>query len=592
MKSLLSIILFASATLSGSAAVVTKWTAQLDRSAYDQAVGLGTDAAGNLYLAANSADMNQFGPTAPLGWFVAKYTAAGSNVWVVSSATDSDMVLRGVTVNPAGQVSVTGSIYGEGTEQLYAARIETTGELIWEYRHADATALSLSAGNAIVTDAQGIAWAAGTVYTNDIGFFYPIAGLLVQLDATGHATKQVVNSLPGVIESGGFASLALDRAGALLLRQPGYPTNVGWAAFVVKYSPAGERLWQQRTDIIDLSAFGKYPLAGPLPDADGNLFLTGPVLQSDFQIKVMKFSSSGTALWHALYAPRHGGGADSTDLAVDPEGNVVITGNADTAYIYDDFFVRDIVTVKYGNDGKFRWLSRGIAPASPILGQQIAFDGRGNTYVAGEGSTPADAPARYLLAQTMKFNRLGQREWLASQPAGPGPGKIAGLIVSSRGEVVVGGSDEVNTGRPVDAYLTAYRQKSELASPRLLGPVKVQRRGSDVILSVKATGRGPLRYEWFRDELPVAPGSSSSLPTGTPTGAIPVMPRTGPPGRSLTIVDAAAHAGEYCVAVSNERGTVVSEIVRVELPSLDAVIEGIVEPSAATRPSGAFKASR
>lgn len=536
------------------AAVVERWSARLDASYYDHAVGPKLDAEGNAYFAVNKADNDGFGggQGEPRGWVVTKYSATGSILWTTSSPDSSSILLRDLSVDSHGHCRLTGSAFLASGERTYAARIDANGTLAWEYLHTPPADHSHSSGSAILADATGGTWIAGAVVTNDAGFIYPVAGQLIRLDAGGQPMMETVHTLPDVTFSAGFSTMTMDASGALLFRQPGYPAHAGWRAYVVKFSAAGDPLWHRATDIIDLTWLGNYPLAGPLTDADGNVFLAGSILESDFHIKLLKLDSSGTPVWHARYSPRYGFGADVSGMAIGPDGGVTLTGNSDTAYNPDDFYVRDIVTLRFSGNGTFRWLARGTDPVHATFGRQVVTDRRANAYVAGESSS----------VQTMKFNQLGQRVWSVAHPTA---GLVTSVALSPQGTVVVGGSEGRFFDGPTDGILTVYREISETRTPRFLRAVCVSMDRTTVSLEAKAIGPGLLRYRWYRDGLPIVPPSADA-----PSPTQPYVPQNSGNTRRLTLPNSPQSAAEYWVEVSNRFGTIVSEAVRVGLPSLDA----------------------
>jgi len=93
------------------------------------------------------------------------------------------------------------------------------------------------------------------------------------------------------------------------------------------------------------------------------------------------------------------------DLAVDPEGNVYVTG-----YGYTETNDYDFVTIKYDAEGRLIWTERYNGPAnSSDYAQALALDENGNVYVAGHSNGPGTS----LDATLIKYDTGGEKLWVA-----------------------------------------------------------------------------------------------------------------------------------------------------------------------------------
>src|SRR5437867_7826074 len=97
-------------------------------------------------------------------------------------------------------------------------------------------------------------------------------------------------------------------------------------------------------------------------DSSGNLYVAGSSQNSnnDYDYALLKYAPNGTRLWAARYASTNGGSDKVTGLALDHNGNAFVTGSGGT--------------VRFNAGGVFVW-------AAPYLGNGIAVDNDGNTYV-------------------------------------------------------------------------------------------------------------------------------------------------------------------------------------------------------------------
>src|SRR5690606_3406267 len=105
------------------------------------------------------------------------------------------------------------------------------------------------------------------------------------------------------------------------LAAPGNPD-----VLITKYDRGGALLWQQT---FAGSAGGQdYGVAGKA-DASGNCFVAAAVTGagSDFDIAVLKYSSTGTLVWSTVWNGPNNLPDAPTCLAFDPTGNVYVAGS-------------------------------------------------------------------------------------------------------------------------------------------------------------------------------------------------------------------------------------------------------------------------
>jgi uncharacterized delta-60 repeat protein len=102
-----------------------------------------------------------------------------------------------------------------------------------------------------------------------------------------------------------------------------------------------------------------------------------------------------------------------SDMVVDAQGNVYVTGRSQAPNDYDD-----CVTLKYNTNGVEQWVNRYNGSANlNDEGDYIAIDGQGNVYVAGCVSN-ANSTSDYL---AIKYNSNGETLWTRKYN-GPGNG--------------------------------------------------------------------------------------------------------------------------------------------------------------------------
>ena len=148
-------------------------------------------------------------------------------------------------------------------------------------------------------------------------------------------------------------------------------------------------------------------------DAEGNVYVTGFTdsdnsVDENWDIVTIKYNKLGVAQWTRFY-DGPGTGANDEDvayaIAVDALGNVYVTGKSrGTA---TDF---DYVTIKYEPDGGKKWVARFNGTGSgDDIAKDIAVDSLGNVYVTGE-TLGGQGSIDY---GTIMYDSLGAVVWIA-----------------------------------------------------------------------------------------------------------------------------------------------------------------------------------
>jgi hypothetical protein len=190
----------------------------------------------------------------------------------------------------------------------------------------------------------------------------------------------------------------------------GTGTN-GWDYVTIKYSPDGDTLWARKYNGLGNSR--DFPIAMDIDDS-GNIYVTGGGGQSQysFDYATIKYTPSGDTVW----ARRYKGPGDSsdyaTDIVVDKNGNVYVTGiswTADTINGYGGSYY--FATLKYSSTGELLWENR-LGPTCAYLEQtggsaKIAIDSDTNVIISGSPSYSWCLPVHV----TTKYSPSGQTIW-------------------------------------------------------------------------------------------------------------------------------------------------------------------------------------
>jgi len=179
----------------------------------------------------------------------------------------------------------------------------------------------------------------------------------------------------------------------------------------VKYDPDGNPLWVARYD-------------GPAGDDDmarsqavdplGNVYVTGTSIGSDAEtdLATVKYDPDGNLLWEARYDEPTGDAMNPVRMVLDPMGNAYVTSGAAGAG-----GAMETHTIKYDPDGNLMWVGRHAEGLGSQPGD-LALDDAGNVFVAGGQATLLSGAD----VMTIKYAPDGTKLWVRTYS------RIAGLV--------------------------------------------------------------------------------------------------------------------------------------------------------------------
>ncbi len=165
----------------------------------------------------------------------------------------------------------------------------------------------------------------------------------------------------------------------------GYTSSFGagnYDAFLVKYDPSGNQLWNETWGGADYD-YGK----GVAVDGSGNAYLAGETNSFGAgyydDAFLVKYDPSGNQLWYETWGDIYSDYGEG--VAVDGSGNAYLAGGTYRAGGRDDAFL-----VKYDSSGNQLWYEEwsggNDAYGYGAYGYGVAVDGSGNAYLAGHAS--------------------------------------------------------------------------------------------------------------------------------------------------------------------------------------------------------------
>ncbi len=250
----------------------------------------------------------------------------------------------------------------------------------------------------------------------------------------------VVATYDGLSESGNDSAvdIVLDNDGNVYVTGRSRGDGTGDDYATVKYDADLNQLWEARYD--GLASADDHP-SGLALDDDGNVYVSGtswdePHYQGDYA--TVKYNADGVEQWVARYNNPTGiWEIQSGRPVVDDDGNVYVTGSSHDGGAGAIF---DYVTIKYAPNGVEQWVARYNGPVDGSdLATGIALDPAGNVYVTG-ASRGADS----LDYVTIKYSAAGDEQWVARYDSeGGGDDKPRVIAVDEIGNVYVAGRPDV-----------------------------------------------------------------------------------------------------------------------------------------------------
>ncbi len=214
-------------------------------------------------------------------------------------------------------------------------------------------------------------------------------------------------------------AMALDGSGNVLVAGSSQSTGTNYDYAVLKYSTDGTQLWAAR---YAPPAGGTNTVAALALDQAGNAYVTGTG-------GTVESGANGAFAWTAAYA--------GTSLAADTNGNVYVTGFTNGGF----------ATVKLDASGSNVWVATfNSHPGYPAVSQKVAVDQAGNIYVAGwAGQADPWEPFHQMSPWLAKYDPTGAQTW-ASQCLFYGDGleiSIKALLFDSLGNAYLTGNGNV-----------------------------------------------------------------------------------------------------------------------------------------------------
>ena len=280
-------------------------------------------------------------------------------------------------------------------------------------------------------------------------------------------------------------SLAVDATGNVYVTGKSTGSGSLFDYATIKYSDEGDELWVAR---YNGPANQDDTATQVIVDAAGNIYVTGGSKGSgsNFDFATIKYSPDGSELWTA----RYNGPANKIDqavgLALDSAGNVIVVGSSEVVAAKSDY-----VTLKYTTDGDPLWVARYNGPAlDDDRAFALALDPAGDIYVTGTSKTSSTG---YDIV-TVKYNTTdGSEAWVSGfNSSGTVNDTGVAVGVDSQFNVYVGGQGYSKLDYTLFKYQSGPYAPAIVTQPEN----RYVLLGQNAPLSVRAGGTGSLKYQW------------------------------------------------------------------------------------------------
>jgi hypothetical protein len=328
---------------------------------WDEGNSVAVDSNGNMFVAGTSAVTNIRTEIVLL-----KYSPAGSVLWKAHYSPDtlSSPTASTVRLDSFGNIYLGGTMNG----RFLILKYNAAGNLIRSSTFGDdSTSHSFSSFQILDNERLVLAgsrsyWAGGDLPSVELAVM--VADTQGNLQWKNHLGAQ------------GVKKLQVDNEGNIILITHGDGTTA-------KYSKDGQLLWFRNPLNSDPSIM---ILTGLAIDSQNRIIVGGyDCAIACFHYAVMKYDTDGNVIWRRIYSSADTVRDFSLNLTVDHKDNIYLTGNSALSYSEDK-----CISLRFDSSGTLIWDAvYATAPGAIDIGELILVDDSGHVYIAGSSATSA-----------------------------------------------------------------------------------------------------------------------------------------------------------------------------------------------------------
>lgn len=332
-------------------------------------------------------------------------------------------------VDAQGNTYVLGN-NGRGSVLL---KYESTGALAWERWNVRTNFITFAATELALAPDGSVyvaGWVQGSTENEHVL-------TLVKYHSNGEDLWATEYTAPGDFPHP--VDMKVDAAGNVCITAEAGPERyIPSEILTLKFDGDGNRLWVRRLDYSDAQDL---PVALAV-DPAGNIYVTGYSVEPDgieyVQVAdyvTVKYDGAGNQIWTAAHSGLGGADDRPSAIAVDAQGNVYVTGKHSAEYWVNSgttvYFDYDYATIKYDTNGQQVWLAvYSSAPRQTDEAVDLKVDGAGNVYVAGQSDGDI---------VTVKYNAGGEQLWATRFDSGFDYDMATRLVLDDLGNAYVTG---------------------------------------------------------------------------------------------------------------------------------------------------------
>lgn len=360
-----------------------------------------TDDYGNAYVTGTANPITNVDISNISDYVTIKYNSSGTAQWLARydgfGGHDEPM---GIAVDHLGNVYVTGTSTGDETGSDFATiKYNSAGVQQWVARF-NSYGSSLDYAADIKVDKEGNVYVTGSSAFNNLYWNFAT----VKYNQMG--VQQWVRYYDTTAKIYGMAwSVALDpvTSDIYVIGSSSSIANTGRDFTVVKYNLEGNEEWARSYNSSGSTNDDPTDIA---LDAQGNIYVTGisGSLYASSTSTLIKYNRSGAVQWIVPYS--HPGSSVTllTDMVVDRFNNVYVTGATGQSEL-------SCLTIKYNSEGAKQWtqLYHAQGNAGFNRSEDISLDNEGNIYIAGFYAANRYATGNFL---AIKYDPNGAEKWV------------------------------------------------------------------------------------------------------------------------------------------------------------------------------------
>ena len=311
------------ATIKYSSQGKEQWVARYNgpNNGDDGAEGIAVDGSGNVYVTGMSRNANGFSD-----YVTIKYSSSGQELWVAryysrpgNYADDPSAI----AIDGSGNAYVTGaSVFDPMASYDYGTlKYNSAGHQEWVARYngagnRDDYAVAIAVDNSGNVYVTGSSWGSGTDYD------------YATVKYTSAGQQEWVARYNGPQNGPDYpTAIASDNSGNVYVTGESTGLDTGFDYATVKYNSAGQEQWVVRYDGPASLDDESHAIA---IDDTGDVYVTGesPGLGTDYDYATIKYASCGQEQWIARYNGPGNSYDVATAIAVDGSQNIYVTGRS------------------------------------------------------------------------------------------------------------------------------------------------------------------------------------------------------------------------------------------------------------------------